>query len=121
MSDALLPAARELTPAQQVSLLSGGDFWRTQPLPEAGIPSCVMSDGPHGLRFQPATGDNFGTAASERATCFPTAVTMASTWDEALVAEVADAVAVEALAQASTSSGTRCAGATSSTTPRTRC
>ena len=93
-----LPAARDLSPAQQVSLLSGGDFWRTQSVPAAGIGSCVLSDGPHGLRFQPSTGDNLGTAASEPATCFPTAVTMASTWDEALVAEVAGAVAVEALA-----------------------
>ena len=91
--------ARELSSTQQVKLLSGGDFWRTQSLPEVGIGSCVLSDGPHGLRFQPAAGDNLGTASSEQATCFPTAVTMASTWDEALVAEVAGAVAVEALAQ----------------------
>ena len=91
--------ARELSSAQQVKLLSGGDFWRTQSLPQVGIGPCVLSDGPHGLRFQPADGDNLGTASSEQATCFPTAVTMASTWDEALVAEVAGAVAVEALAQ----------------------
>jgi beta-glucosidase len=95
----VLPAARDLSPRQQVALLSGGDFWRTQALPEAGVPSCVLSDGPHGLRFQPAVGDNLGTGSSEQATCFPPAVTMASTWDEALVSEVAGAVAVEALAQ----------------------
>jgi beta-glucosidase len=94
----MFPAARDLSPAQQVALLSGGDFWRTRALPEAGVPSCVLSDGPHGLRFQPDTGDNLGTGGSEKSTCFPTAVTLASTWDEALVAEVADAVAVEALA-----------------------
>jgi beta-glucosidase len=92
------PAARDLSLAQQVALLSGGDFWRTRALPEAGVGACVLSDGPHGLRFQPASGDNLGTAGSEPSTCFPTAVTMASTWDEALVAEVAGAVAVEALA-----------------------
>lgn len=93
-----LPAARDLSPAQQVSLISGGDFWRTRARPEAGIPSVFLSDGPHGLRVQPETGDNLGTGGSEPSTCFPTAVTMAGTWDEALVAEVADAVAVEALA-----------------------
>ncbi len=90
--------AADLSPAQQVALLSGGDFWRTRALPEAGIRSCVLSDGPHGLRFQPGAGDDLGTAGSEQATCFPTAVTLAGTWDEALVAEITGAVAVEALA-----------------------
>ena len=93
-----LPAARDLDPAAQVSLLSGADFWHTRPLPDAGVGSCVLSDGPHVLRFQPAAGDNLGTGGSEKSTCFPTAVTMASTWDEALVTEVAAAVAGEALA-----------------------
>jgi beta-glucosidase len=92
------PDARDLSPAQQVALLSGGDFWRTRALPEAGVGASVLSDGPHGLRFQPASGDNLGTTGSEPSTCFPTAVTMASTWDESLVAEVAGAVALEALA-----------------------
>ena len=90
--------ARALSPAQQVSLLSGGDFWRTRALPEAGISAAVLSDGPHGLRFQ-AQGDDVGVDGSEPATCFPPAVTIASSWDEALAAEVAGAVAVEALAQ----------------------
>jgi beta-glucosidase len=90
--------AAALSLAQQIALLSGADVWRTRAVPEAGVPSCMLSDGPHGLRFQPATGDNLGTGGSEPATCFPTAVTLASSWDEALVADVAAAVAVEALA-----------------------
>jgi beta-glucosidase len=90
--------AAGLTLAQQVALLSGADVWRTRAIPEAGIPPIVLSDGPHGLRFQPDTGDNLGTGGSEPATCFPTAVTLASSWDEELVAEVGAAVAVEALA-----------------------
>jgi beta-glucosidase len=87
----------KLSPEEQVALLSGGDFWRTRALPDAGIGSAVLSDGPHGLRFQPV-GTDISAGRSEPATCFPTAVTMASTWDEELVAEVAGAVAVEALA-----------------------
>src|SRR3954453_9798287 len=59
-----LKQARGLSPAQQVSLLSGGDFWRTRAVPEAGIDAAVLSDGPHGLRFQPNPGDDVGTAGS---------------------------------------------------------
>ena len=92
------PRARDLTLAQRVALLSGGDFWRTRALPAAGVGAAVLSDGPHGLRFQPGGGDDVATAGSEPATCFPAAVTLAATWDEELVTEVAGALAVEALA-----------------------
>ncbi|HEV7965244.1 MAG TPA: glycoside hydrolase family 3 N-terminal domain-containing protein, partial [Actinoplanes sp.] len=93
-----LPAARSLTLAQQVSLLSGGDFWRTRPLPEVGIPSAVLSDGPHGLRFQADGAEHLGMSGSEQSTCFPTAVTIASSWDEELAEEIGRALAGEARA-----------------------
>ncbi|HET6529102.1 MAG TPA: glycoside hydrolase family 3 C-terminal domain-containing protein [Actinoplanes sp.] len=94
----MTPAAQDLGLDDQVALLSGADVWRTRALPEAGVPSCVLSDGPHGLRFQPDTAGNVGIGGSEKSTCFPTAVALASTWDEALVSEVAGALAVEARA-----------------------
>lgn len=92
-----VPAA-DLTLADRIALLSGSDFWRTQPLPEVGVPAIVMSDGPHGLRYQVGAADHLGLASSVPATCIPTAVTLASTWDEELVAEVGRAVATEARA-----------------------
>jgi beta-glucosidase len=94
----MISAARDLTLAQQVSLLSGGDFWRTQSLPEAGVPAAVLSDGPHGLRFQADAADQMGISASEKSTCFPTAVTIASAWDEDLAQEIGEALAGEARA-----------------------
>jgi beta-glucosidase len=94
----ILPAARSLTLAQQVSLLSGGDFWRTQPLAEVGVPSAMLSDGPHGLRFQADGAEQLGMSSSEQSTCFPTAVTIASTWDEDLAEEIGKALAGEARA-----------------------
>ncbi|WP_106401216.1 glycoside hydrolase family 3 C-terminal domain-containing protein [Actinocorallia populi] len=92
------PTAADLTLRQQVSLLSGEGYWRTQPLPESGVPSCVVSDGPHGLRFQADAGDHLGVGGSAPATCFPPAVTLAGTWAEDLAAEVGAALAVEARA-----------------------
>jgi beta-glucosidase len=93
-----LPAAGSLTLAQQVSLLSGGDVWRTQSLPAAGVPSVVLSDGPHGLRFQADAADQLDMSGSEPSTCFPTAVTIASAWDEDLATEIGAALAIEARA-----------------------
>lgn len=94
----MLPRATDLTLTEQVRLLSGQDFWHTQALPDAGVPSMMMSDGPHGLRAQQGAGDHVGATAARPATCFPTAVTMASTWDEQLLVEVGQAVATEARA-----------------------
>ncbi|MFF5229616.1 glycoside hydrolase family 3 C-terminal domain-containing protein [Dactylosporangium sp. NPDC000521] len=93
-----LPRAAELTLTQRIRLLSGGDVWRTRALPEAGVPAAVLSDGPHGLRFQADAGDHLGVTGSERSTCFPTAVTIASAWDEDLAERIGQALAVEARA-----------------------
>jgi len=89
---------RSLTLSEQVSLLSGADFWHTQDLPTAGIPGFHLADGPHGLRTQQDAGDHLGVGTSIQATCFPPAVTLASTWNDTLAAEVGRAVGIEALA-----------------------
>lgn len=93
-----MDTTRSLSLPEQVSLLSGADFWHTQGLPAAGIPSAHLADGPHGLRSQQEGGDHLGLGTSEAATCFPPAVTLASAWDDDLASEVGRAVGVEALA-----------------------
>ena len=40
----------ELTPAEQVSLLAGADFWHTACIERLGIPALRVSDGPVGAR-----------------------------------------------------------------------
>ena len=90
--------ATTLSTDEQLSLLSGADFWRTRALPEHGIPSAMMADGPHGLRAQLETTDHLGLASSVAATCFPPAATLACSWDEQLVHEVGEAVGREARA-----------------------
>jgi beta-glucosidase len=90
--------ASTLTTDEQVSLLAGADFWRTRALPERGVPSVMLADGPHGLRAQLEGTDHLGLARSVAATCFPPAVTLASSWNRALVEEVGAAVGREARA-----------------------
>ncbi|UTT61559.1 glycoside hydrolase family 3 C-terminal domain-containing protein [Microcella humidisoli] len=90
--------ATSLSTDEQLSLLSGADFWRTRALPEHGIPAAMLADGPHGLRAQLEATDHLGLASSVAATCFPPAATLASSWDERLVQEVGAAVGREARA-----------------------
>lgn len=86
----------ELDLSTKVRLLSGHDFWTTEPLPHQGVDSVMMTDGPHGLRKQDASSDNIGMFASMPATCFPTASALGSTWDAGLAEEVGAALGREA-------------------------
>ncbi|MGW3570501.1 glycoside hydrolase family 3 C-terminal domain-containing protein [Streptomyces sp. NPDC000941] len=90
------PAALSLE--DKVALLSGGDFWSTQPLAGAGLDAMVLTDGPHGIRRQKQGADNVGFHASEPATCFPPAVAVGSSWDAELAARVGAAIGREARA-----------------------
>ncbi|MEV0366842.1 glycoside hydrolase family 3 C-terminal domain-containing protein [Nocardia fusca] len=90
------PRAPRTVGSDRFSLLSGKNFWQTADHRELGARSVRMADGPHGLRVQGPADDHLGLAPSVPATCFPTAVTLASSWDPELVAEVGAAVAREA-------------------------
>lgn len=88
----------QMTLEEKASLCSGLTFWLTKPIERLGIPSVWMSDGPHGLRKEMQTGGTNIMQKSEIATCFPTAVTTASSWDAELLEEVGAAIADEAKA-----------------------
>ncbi len=88
----------DLDLATKVRLLSGRGFWTLEPIPEHGIAGIVVADGPHGLRCQADSADHLGLSPARPATCFPTAPTLASTWDVDLVADVGRAIGEEARA-----------------------
>lgn len=80
------------------ALTTGVDYWTTAQA--GGVRRLRMADGPHGLRIQaPAASDHLGLSDSAAATCFPPAVTLASSWDLDLVQEVGQALGREARAQ----------------------
>lgn len=89
----------ELTLEEKATLVSGSGFWWTRRIERLGIPSIMVSDGPHGLRKQARSGDHVGIGASVPATCFPTACALGSTWDRDLVRRVGEAIGAEARAQ----------------------
>ncbi len=85
-----------MTLRQKADFLTGKNFWETLDLPALGVPSIFLSDGPHGLRRQAAKADHLGLNASIPSTCFPTAATMANSWDEELGEEMGKALGEEA-------------------------
>ncbi len=84
-----------LTTEEKIALVAGTDFMFTNPVPRLGIPSLRMSDGPHGLRVQAKCGDN-GVTGSEPATSFPTAATVANSWEPKNCFAIGAAIAKEA-------------------------
>ncbi|MDO4648700.1 MAG: glycoside hydrolase family 3 N-terminal domain-containing protein [Eubacteriales bacterium] len=89
----------KLTIVEKAALLSGKNEWESHSIDRLGIPSIVFSDGPHGLRRQEGAGDHLGLNASLPATCFPTAATVANSWDPEIGEEIGKALGEEAVAQ----------------------
>ena len=88
----------KLSLEQKYALLSGKNTWQTQEYPKQGVPAAWLSDGPNGLRKQAGAADHLGLNPSVPATCFPTAATMANSWDLALGEEVGRALGEETAA-----------------------
>ncbi|MBL6762093.1 MAG: glycoside hydrolase family 3 C-terminal domain-containing protein [PS1 clade bacterium] len=84
---------------EKTSLMSGSTFWHLQPLAQYELPQIMVSDGPHGLRKQGNQADHMGLTASVPATCFPTAVTLASSWNRELIHQVGAAIGAECQAE----------------------
>ena len=89
----------KLTLEEKAYLLSGKDFWSTRTVERLGVPSITLSDGPHGVRRQEGAGDQLGLNGSLPATCFPTAATIANSWDPSLGEEIGRCLGEEAACQ----------------------
>jgi beta-glucosidase len=89
----------KLTLEEKCALLQGATTFGGWPNERAGIPSIQFSDGPNGVRHQAGAADHLGLNGSEPATCFPCAVTVANTWDEALTERLGAAMGAEAASQ----------------------
>ena len=89
----------KLTLEQKCALLSGESVFTTRGYKNAGIPSITLSDGPNGVRKQAGAADHLGLNPSVPATCFPTAATVACSWDPALGEQLGRAMGEEAAAQ----------------------
>ena len=84
---------------QKCALLSGAGTFTTRGYQKAGVPAITLSDGPNGVRKQAGAADHLGLNPSVPATCFPTAATVACSWDPALGEKIGRAMGEEAAAQ----------------------
>ncbi len=85
----------QMTLEEKASLCSGLNFWHLKGIERLGIPSIMVTDGPHGLRKQAGEADHVGLNESVPATCFPTASALAATWNRDLVYQVGVALGEE--------------------------
>jgi beta-glucosidase len=84
--DQLLDA---MTLEEQVSLLTGADFWTTVPIPRLNVPAFKVTDGPNGAR-----GGVFKDGP--KTACFPIGVALGATWNPALIEQAGAALGAEA-------------------------
>ncbi|HWP21173.1 MAG TPA: glycoside hydrolase family 3 protein, partial [Candidatus Cryosericum sp.] len=89
----------QMTLEEKASLLSGQNFWNTKPIPRLGIPSILLTDGPHGMRKQGGKADHLGLNKSIPSTCFPTASALANSWDPELLEQVGACLGEEAASE----------------------
>ncbi|PFH51318.1 glycoside hydrolase family 3 protein [Amanita thiersii Skay4041] len=82
----------KLTIPQKIKLLTGLGWWHTEPIPEHGIESIRLSDGPNGVR---GTRVFNGVPAS----CFPCSTGLGSSFDVELAYNIGQALGDEARAK----------------------
>ena len=87
---------KKLTLKEKASLLTGGGYWSSMPLKNAGVPEIRFADGPSGLRPQGDKGDNLGESKSFPATCFPSHSALACSWNRSLIYGVGKRIGEEA-------------------------
>lgn len=84
--DGLLDA---LTLEEQVSLLSGEDFWSLPAIERLSIGKLRVTDGPNGAR------GGGGLLGGVKSACFPVGIGLGATWNVALLSEIGAALADE--------------------------
>ena len=82
----------QMTLEEKCGLLSGLDFWHTKPVERLGVPSVMVSDGPHGLRKQNLEADHLGMNESIKAVCMPAACATAASFDRELIGVMGEAI-----------------------------
>ena len=83
----------KLTLEEKCSLVVGKNYWETKNIDRLDIPSIFMADGPHGLRK--VVDDSSGMEKSIEAVCYPSLVTLASSFNPKIAYKMGEAIASE--------------------------
>ena len=90
---------KQMTLEEKAGMCSGADFWHTKSVERLGIPSVMLSDGPHGLRKQEEKGDHLGMGDSIEAVCFPAGCLSASSFDREMLRKLGETLGNECQAE----------------------
>ena len=89
----------QMTLEEKAGMCSGQDFWHLKAVERLGIPTVMVSDGPHGLRKQDQSADHLGLNDSIKAVCFPSGSCSACSFDRDLLFQVGQALGDECQAE----------------------
>jgi beta-glucosidase len=89
LTDRIDDLVDQMTLEEQVSLLSGEDFWSLPSIERLGVPKLRVTDGPNGAR---GGGSLIGGVKSA---AFPVGIALGATWNVALAREIGVALAEE--------------------------
>jgi len=89
LADRIDQLADQMTLEEQVSLLSGQDFWSVAAIDRLGIGTLRVTDGPNGAR---GGGSLIGGVKSA---CFPAGIALGATWNVSLLGDIGVALAQE--------------------------
>ncbi len=73
-----------MTLEEKVTMIHASSSFTSGGVPRLGIPEIVMSDGPHGVRKEHGRDWEADLAGTDSATCLPTGVSIAATWNPEL-------------------------------------
>lgn len=90
---------KQMTLEEKASLCSGLDFWHTKGVERLGVPSVMVSDGPHGLRKQEEEADHLGLNGSIKAVCFPAGCAMAASFSREAAGKLGEILGNECQAE----------------------
>ncbi len=85
----------ELTLEEKALLVEGRDSWHTHPIERLGIPSILLTDGPHGVRKARDAGGGFDIGDNVPSTAFPTASAVAASWNPENARRIGEAIGRE--------------------------
>ncbi len=89
----------QMTLEEKAGMCSGEDFWHLKGVERLGIPSVMVTDGPHGIRKQANEADHLGINESETAVCFPAGCAAASGFDRDLLYHLGEIIGQECQAK----------------------
>ena len=85
----------QMTLEEKASLMSGLNFWYLKSIDRLGLPSIMVTDGPHGLRKQESSADHIGINKSVPAVCFPTSAATGCSFNRDLLRRIGVAIGEE--------------------------